>query len=102
MIEIRKVPPARRLRKPAGTNPRRKERPVSAKRVGLWLSAASIGLAGCASTPTEQQIGIGAGALLGGGLGAVLFDSTLGTAAGAAAGALIGNEIGKKEAEKKK
>lgn len=74
---------------------------MSDKRIGLWLAATCLSLGACASTPTEQQIGIGAGALLGGGLGHVLFDSTLGTAAGAAAGALIGNELGKKEAEKK-
>jgi osmotically inducible lipoprotein OsmB len=79
-----------------------KETPVIANRLSPWLAVGCLALAGCAGTPTEQQIGIGAGALLGGGLGHVLFDSTLGTAAGAAAGALIGNEVGRQEAAKKK
>ena len=43
-------------------------------------AAALMALTGCASNPSNQQIGTGAGAVLG----------------GAAAGALIGNEVGKR------
>lgn len=62
----------------------------------LAISAASlIGLTGCASNPSNAQIGTGVGAVAGGAAGNVLFGSTLGTVGGAAAGALIGNEVGK-------
>ena len=50
-------------------------------------AAALMALTGCASNPSNQQIGTGAGAVLGGTAGAV---------GGAAAGALIGNEVGKR------
>jgi osmotically inducible lipoprotein OsmB len=54
-------------------------------------------LSGCASHPTNAQIGTAAGAVVGGVVGSsVSGGSTLGTVGGAAAGALIGNEIGKK------
>lgn len=59
-------------------------------------TALALGLAGCASHPTNAQIGTGAGAVAGGLLGDVVFGSTLGTIGGAAAGAMIGNEIGKR------
>ena len=62
----------------------------------LAVAAASmIGLTGCASNPTNQQVGTGVGAVVGGVAGNALFGNTLGTVGGAAAGALIGNEVGK-------
>ena len=54
-------------------------------------------LAGCGTSPTNAQIGTGAGAVIGGVAGNAVFGSTLGTVGGAAAGAVIGNEIGKKK-----
>ena len=54
-------------------------------------------LAGCSTSPTNAQIGTGAGAVIGGVAGNAVFGSTLGTVGGAAAGAVIGNEIGKKK-----
>ena len=64
----------------------------------LSISAASlIALTGCASNPTNAQIGTGVGAVAGGVVGNAVFGSTLGTVGGAAAGALIGNEVGKKK-----
>ena len=64
----------------------------------LLISAAVVGLilAGCSTSPTNAQIGTGAGAVIGGVAGNAVFGSTLGTVGGAAAGAVIGNEIGKK------
>ena len=65
----------------------------------LLISAAFVGLmtlAGCSTSPTNAQIGTGAGAVIGGVAGNAVFGSTLGTVGGAAAGAVIGNEIGKK------
>ena len=59
-------------------------------------AAAVIALSGCASHPTNAQIGTATGAVLGGVAGDALFGGTLGTVGGAAAGALIGNELGKK------
>lgn len=52
-------------------------------------------LAGC-GTPSRQQVGIGAGAAVGGVLGNVVTDgSTLGTVGGAAVGGVVGNEVTK-------
>lgn len=63
----------------------------------MSVAAASlIALTGCGTSPTNAQIGTGAGAVLGGVAGNAVFGSTLGTVGGAAAGALIGNEVGKK------
>ena len=59
-------------------------------------AAATIALSGCATHPTNAQIGTATGAVLGGVAGDALFGGTLGTIGGAAAGALIGNELGKK------
>jgi len=58
-------------------------------------AASTIALTGCASNPSNQQIGTGVGAVVGGVAGNALFGNTLGTVGGAAAGALIGNEAGK-------
>jgi osmotically inducible lipoprotein OsmB len=63
------------------------------------ISAAVAGLmslAGCGTSPTNAQIGTGAGAVLGGVAGNAVFGNTLGTVGGAAAGAVIGNEVGKR------
>jgi osmotically inducible lipoprotein OsmB len=65
----------------------------------LLISAAVVGLmalGGCSTSPTNAQIGTGAGAVIGGVAGNAVFGSTLGTVGGAAAGAVIGNEVGKK------
>jgi len=59
------------------------------------VAASTIALTGCASNPSNQQIGTGVGAVVGGVAGNALFGNTLGTVGGAAAGALIGNEAGK-------
>lgn len=60
------------------------------------LSLALI-LSAC-GTPTRQQVGIGAGAVLGGMAGsAVTNGSTVGTVGGAAVGGVIGNEVVKKK-----
>lgn len=59
-------------------------------------AAALMALSGCASHPTNAQIGTATGAVLGGVAGDALFGGTLGTVGGAAAGALIGNEVGKR------
>ncbi|MCZ8256448.1 MAG: glycine zipper 2TM domain-containing protein [Polaromonas sp.] len=53
-------------------------------------------MTGCASRPTNAQIGTAAGAVVGGVAGNVLLGGPLATIGGAAAGALIGNEVGKK------
>ena len=58
---------------------------------------AGLASAGCASHPTNAQIGTGVGAVVGGATGHVLFGGPLGTIGGAAAGALIGNEVGKNQ-----
>lgn len=56
----------------------------------------TTGMAGCSTSPTRQQVGIGAGAAVGGALGHVLTDgSTLGTVGGAAVGGVVGNEVAK-------
>lgn len=47
-------------------------------------------------TPTRQQVGVGAGAVVGGVAGsAITGGSTLGTLGGAAVGGVIGNEVAK-------
>ena len=63
-------------------------RPVTAIIVAMTL-------AGCGSL-SRQEVGIGAGAVVGGAAGhAVTGGSTLGTVGGAAVGGVIGNEIAK-------
>ena len=57
---------------------------------------AILALGGCASNPSNAQIGTGVGAVAGGVVGDAVFGSTLGTIGGAAAGAVIGNQGGKK------
>ena len=59
-------------------------------------AAALLALSGCATSPTNAQIGTATGAVLGGVAGNAVFGGTLGTVGGAAAGAVIGNELGKK------
>jgi osmotically inducible lipoprotein OsmB len=59
-------------------------------------AAAVMALSGCASHPTNAQIGTATGAVLGGVAGDALFGNTLGTVGGAAAGAVLGNELGKR------
>lgn len=66
-------------------------RPITLAAIVLCAFAS----AGCASRPTNAQIGTGVGAVVGGATGHVLFGGPLGTIGGAAAGALIGNEVGK-------
>ena len=65
------------------------------------FSAGVMSMTGCASNPTNQQIGTGAGAVLGGVAGHALFGGTAGAVGGAAAGALLGNEVGKRNDEKR-
>ena len=55
---------------------------------------AALALGGCASNPTNAQVGTGVGAVVGGVAGNAIFGGPVGTIGGAAAGALIGNEIG--------
>ena len=57
--------------------------------------AATLGMVGCASNPSNQQVGTGVGAVAGGVIGNAAIGGTLGTVGGAAAGALIGNELSK-------
>ena len=72
--------------------------PTMTKTFLLSVAAASLmALTGCASNPTNAQIGTGVGAVAGGLVGNAVFGGTLGTVGGAAAGALIGNEVGKKK-----
>lgn len=61
------------------------------------LLLAALASAGCASRPTNAQIGTGVGAVVGGATGHVLFGGPVGTIGGAAAGALIGHEVGKNQ-----
>ena len=63
------------------------------------VTALLAGLAstGCASRPTNAQIGTGVAAVAGGAVGHVLFGGPIGTIGGAAAGALVGNEVGKNQ-----
>ncbi len=59
--------------------------------------AAIVSLSGCANGgPTNRQVGIGAGAVLGGVAGNALFGGTAGAVGGAAAGALVGNQLEKR------
>ena len=58
---------------------------------------AGLATAGCASRPTNAQIGTGVGAVAGGAVGHMLFGGPIGTIGGAAAGALVGNEVGKNQ-----
>mgnify|MGYP001964520864 FL=1 len=60
-------------------------------------AAALIALTGCGTNPSSQQIGTGAGAVLGGVAGNAVFGGAVGTVGGAAAGALIGNEVGRRQ-----
>ena len=58
---------------------------------------AALALGGCASNPTDAQVGTGVGAVVGGAAGHAIFGGPVGTIGGAAAGALIGNEVGKNQ-----
>ena len=64
-------------------------------------AASLIALAGCGTPLTNQQIGTGTGAVLGGVAGSALGGGTLGTVGGAAEGAVIGNEVGKRQDQKR-
>lgn len=67
------------------------------RRAGLAaVLLGSLVATGCAHRPTNQQVGIGVGAVAGGAVGHVLFGGPAGTVGGAAAGALIGNEVGRR------
>lgn len=55
---------------------------------------AALALGGCASNPTDAQVGTGVGAVVGGVAGNAIFGGPAGTIGGAAAGALVGHEIG--------
>ena len=55
---------------------------------------AALALGGCASNPSNTQVGTGVGAVVGGVAGNAIFGGPVGTIGGAAAGALIGHEIG--------
>ena len=69
---------------------------IAASHARVLLLAAVIGLAGCSSVPSRQEIGTATGAVVGGVAGAVLTGgSTVGTVAGAAAGGVIGNQVGR-------
>lgn len=71
---------------------------VSLRPVALCaILLAALASAGCASRPTNAQIGTGVGAVVGGATGHVLFGGPVGTIGGAAAGALIGHEVGKNQ-----
>lgn len=62
----------------------------------MLVAISSVGLSACSTSPTRQQIGIGAGAAIGGVAGSVLTDgSVLGTVGGAAVGGVVGNEVAK-------
>ena len=58
------------------------------------VCATTFGLVGCASHPSNRQVGTGVGAVAGGLVGNAVFGGPVGTIGGAAAGALISNEIG--------
>lgn len=62
--------------------------------IGLTALTAALAMGGCASNPTNAQVGTGVGAVAGGVAGNVLLGGPVGTIGGAAAGALIGHEIG--------
>lgn len=63
----------------------------------ILAAAAALGMAGCTTPPTAQQMGVASGAVLGGVAGGVLFGGAAATVGGAAVGALVGNEIGKRQ-----
>ena len=54
----------------------------------------ALALGGCASNPTNTQVGTGVGAVVGGVAGNAIFGGAVGTIGGAAAGALAAHEIG--------
>jgi osmotically inducible lipoprotein OsmB len=56
--------------------------------------AAALAMGGCASNPSNAQVGTGVGAVVGGAAGNAIFGGPVGTIGGAAAGALIGHEVG--------
>jgi len=59
--------------------------------IGTLTLASALSACG---TPSRQQVGVGAGAVLGGVAGNVLTNgSTLGTVGGAAVGGVVGNEV---------
>lgn len=59
-------------------------------------AALTLALVGCSSGPHGQEIGIGAGAIAGGALGAAVSrGNPVAAVGGAAIGALIGNSAGK-------
>lgn len=61
--------------------------------IGAMTLALSLSSCG---TPTRQQVGTGAGAVVGGVVGNAVSDgSTLGTIGGAAVGGLVGHEVTK-------
>ena len=57
-------------------------------------ATAALTMGGCASNPTNAQVGTGVGAVVGGAAGNAIFVGPVGTIGGAAAGALVGHEIG--------
>jgi osmotically inducible lipoprotein OsmB len=86
------------LSPPHRAAPEPKEKAMNIRHLCIVAAtAAAFGLGGCASRPTNAQIGTGVGAVAGGVVGNALFGTTLGTVGGAAAGALIGNEVGKEQ-----
>ena len=74
---------------------------MTTKILMVAAAASLIALSGCGTPLTNQQIGTGTGAVLGGVAGSALGGGTLGTVGGAAAGAVIGNEIGKNQDQKR-
>jgi osmotically inducible lipoprotein OsmB len=68
---------------------------IAASHARVLLLAAVIGLAGCSSVPSRQDIGTATGAVLGGVAGAALTGSRVVPVAGAAAGGVIGNQVGR-------
>ena len=60
------------------------------RRLLAFFLLGALALGGCASNPTNAQIGTGVGAAAGGVAGHVLLGGPLGTIGGAAAGALVG------------
>ena len=55
---------------------------------------AALALGGCASNPSNTQLGTGVGAVVGGVAGNAIFGGPVGTIGCAAAGALVGHELG--------
>ena len=71
-----------------------------------WISALAISgtalLTGCATGPSNQQLGTVGGAVVGGAVGnAIGNGNAIGTVGGAAAGALIGNEVGRRSDDRR-